>query len=182
MWATEPIPEDDPLRQGDLLESVAFPMMKYPFVVFRVGGGEEQVVVEAKRRWGLVVSQCCDNENNDYVSIAQIQPIGGLTDSQEAALQVREPDPTSLSGYAVSQFLLDPLPDLIPLKPRTHLTVQLLRITTLWGDIAPLTTQRRRRMTPEGRRWLRMNMELLWGRPEDEDMRWLDEHGLPPGF
>ena len=68
MWETDAVDPVDALRQGDLLDGVVLPILKAPLALSRVDS-TELAVVPVRSKWGLVVSQCCDNENGDYVAI-----------------------------------------------------------------------------------------------------------------
>jgi hypothetical protein len=181
VWDEEAPAEDDPLRQGDLLDGVVFPMLKQPVQVVRIEGSEG-VLVPAKRKLGLVVSQCCDNEAGDYVAVAQVQTRGGLTAEQLEALYSYDPAPGAYEGYTIDAFLLEPFGDV--LAPGKNVFVaELMRTAVFWGeDCAALRELRRARMTPTSRRHLRLNLSALWGRVEQEDEAALTAEGIPPGF
>lgn len=180
MWEAEHAPADDPLRQGDLLKSVLFPILKVPLETVALEG-KSAALVATKYKWGLVVSQCCDNENDDYAAIAQVQPRTNLTAEQNAAYLAYEPVVDDPEGYIIEEFRLEPYGDLQP--PNGGQQVALLnRVSVFWGDCSPLRATRIARMKPEGRRWLRLNLSMLWGRAEADDRQHLQQAGVPAGF
>lgn len=170
---------EDPLRQGDLISEVLFPQIKQRLQVVHLEA-TEGILVPAKRRWGLVVSQCCDSVDGDYVAIAPLRTSGRLTPEQEAALRNNNPDPSDLRGYELLQFRLEPLDMLPALKPTDHHVAVLNRIAIFWGsDCAAFIPLRRARMTVESRRDLRRNLFVLWSRVEDTDHDFLQAAGEP---
>ena len=180
MWEAEPAAAGDHLRQGDLLEGVIFPITKMPLQSVSLKG-EQIVVVQAKVLPGLVISQCCDNDLGDYAVIAQVQRHTGLTDAQLGALSNREPTVDDHAGYVINEFLLDPIHQVLEV-PGVHRAL-LTRTVTVWGpECSQLLPQRKARMTPEGRRWLRLNLLLLWSRVEADDRSILEGKGIPTGF
>jgi hypothetical protein len=182
VWETGDVPADDPLRQGDLLDGVLFPTLKHPLQVVSIDA-TNGVLAPVREKWGVVVSHCCDNEPGEYVAIAQVQTAGNLTPDQEAALLNYEPPPDHVSGYVFEDFRLEPIEGVLDPKPRMHWVAKLTRTVTMWGEECKhLTALRRRRMTPQARRHLRLNLMLLWGRTEESDRRALEELGIPPDF
>jgi hypothetical protein len=55
------------------------------------------------------------------------------------------------------------------------------QIMSFGGERQELSRHRRARMTPEGRRLLRIKLSFFFGRVEDGDAQYLEEHGIPVG-
>lgn len=157
-------------------------MLKWPLGITRPESAEV-AVQPIKRRWGLVVSQCCDNEAGDYVSVAWVATRGGMSEDQASALANSDPRAADL-GYTFGAFQLDPVPGVLePKKPESPYVAELERSIPFWGPVSvDLRATRRARMTPEARRLLRIKLGLLWGRVEGEDAEHLERIGLPPGL
>ena len=184
MWLeTRPDPED-PLRQGDFLSNVSLPSLKLPIPFYRVGQQEQMaapaVVVDA-----LVVSQCCDNTQHDYAAVVPVKRLGNLKPHQVEALLNPEPvsDGTTLTGYSLDYFHVEPLVDVIA-DPGDgkFLVAHLRRIAAFEGDCRPLLEHRVARMTVPARRLLRIKLGLFWSRAEEDDVVELRSNGLPPGL
>lgn len=184
MWSDTLPHAEDPLRQGDLLVDITLPNLRPPIPQFPLGH-QEATTVPASRSHVIVVSQCCDNEKNDYVAVAPIGPLGGLKEHHIRALLNPEPiwKGTSLSGYVLEHFVIVPKAGVLT-DPGTgrYLVANLHRSATFHGDCSSLLPQRRARMTVEARRLLRIKLGLLWSRPEAGDVEELVRLGLPPGL
>ena len=187
MWSEEVVPADDPLRQGDLLTDVDLPLLKRPIPAIPLDfGAQANMQVPYRRLAGLVVSSCCSNTAEDYIAIAPVQPLSGLTEDQEAALlQTEPPDPASggYQGYDIDHFRLEPLEGVLA-DPRrgSFQSAFLNRAIPFWGDCSDLRAYRRVRMTAAGRRLLRLNLALFWSRVERADIEELTAAELPVWF
>ena len=184
MWL-ETLPDStDPLRQGDYLIGVQLPTMKLPLPFYKLGG-QDQMAAPATITDVIVVSQCCDNTQNDHAAVVPVRPLGGLQEHQVDALLASEPVDLgdTLGGYSLDYFNLEPLDGRIPAQPSGRYLVAVLhRVSTFQGDCAPLLERRVARMTVESRRLLRIKLGLLWSRAEAEDVAHLQEQGLPAGL
>lgn len=93
------------------------------------------------RQTALVVSSCCANANEEYLAVAPVQPLGGLTDEQEEALlRMEPPDPDSgvYGGYDIDHFRLDPLEGILGDPPNAYQAAFLARAIPFWGDCSDL--------------------------------------------
>jgi len=188
MWQAAPVAEDDQLRQGDLLVDIVFPSLKLPILVTGIPPSpDDRMIATYTIKTALVVSQCCANAD-DYVALAPVRPEGNLSPQQEAALLAAEPPTVAeieageANGYTMDSFRLEPVAGVIEDGPGRYQIADLGRVVSCFGACASLRSNRRARMTPEGRRLLRINLGLFWARPEEGDAERLSEAGLPPGL
>lgn len=180
MWEQGLPPDDDPLRQGDLLESVWFPNMRLPLQRVKLGG--EGVLLSAKSSWALVMSQCCDNEKGQPVALAPVSRQSNLTADQELALS--NPEPFVGTDYSFQYFRLEAPDGIAALTPGPGqaIVVDLKKTALFPAESGELLTLRRRRMTPVARRLLRIKLMASWGRAEESDAEVLEGLNLPLGF
>ncbi len=110
MWSDTLPDADDPLRQGDLLVDITLPNLRPPIPQFPLGH-QEATTVPASTSHVIVISQCCDNEANDYVAVAPIGLLGGLKEHHVRALLNPEPvwKGASLSEYVLEHFRIVPI-------------------------------------------------------------------------
>ena len=184
MWSDSLPDEDDPLRQGDLLVGVTLPKLRPPIPQFSLYR-QEATTVPASTSDAIVISQCCDNDQNDYVAVAPIGRLGNLKEHHVRALLNPEPvwKGTSLAEYVLEHFHIEPLTGTLDDPGRgRHLVAKLHQSATFSGDCTPLLKNRRARMNVEARRLLRIKLGLLWSRPEEGDVEELRQLGLPPGL
>lgn len=177
MWQLQAIPHGDPLRQGDLLVDLELPVLKPPFQSLEMSG-VRFAVVPTKKFSAIVVSQCCDNENGDYVAVAPLRRQSNMSEAQESALLQYEPGGAS---YVISDFRLQPISEFLPPLPVGQHHVAMLTKTVPFVGRTDFIGRRRARMSDEGRRYLRMNLQLLWGRAEETDIVSLAGKGIPEG-
>ncbi|HEX5914534.1 MAG TPA: hypothetical protein VFY54_15540 [Rubrobacter sp.] len=80
-------------------------------------------------------------------------------------------------------FLLQPLEGVVEEETGDHKfkVVDLNQTVSYGGKRDVLRELRVARMTPAGRRLLRIKLLYFWGRPEEDDASWLTERGLPAG-
>jgi hypothetical protein len=186
VWSSTAVPTDDPLRQGDLLLNVDLPKLKRPIPAIPLEFKQRaNMQLPYARQTALVVSSCCANANEEYLAVAPVQPLGGLTDEQEEALlRMEPPDPDSgvYGGYDIDHFRLDPLVGFLVDPPHAYQAAFLARAIPFWGDCSDLRGHRIARMTVEARRLLRLNLSLLWSRVEQSDAEELRSKGLPVWF
>jgi hypothetical protein len=182
----DPPDADDSLRQGDLLINVPFPALPVPLqTTAAVARREEdiQAIVNVRHRTALVVSHCCSS-NDEYVALAPVTP-KRINPLQEAALLAEEPPQGAgldISGYDVAHFRLLSLENVLDdIDPGFHVA-DLTRILSFSGGCANLIALRRGRLTPLGRRLLRIKLALFWGRAEQGDAEALEAQGVPPGL
>ena len=184
MWSDILPDDDDPLRQGDLLVDITLPDLKLPIPSFEFRG-QSATTTPASESKVIVVSQCCDNANNDYVAVAPIGQLSNLKEHHVRALLNPEPtwDGASLSEYALEHFRLQPVDGLLddPGGGR-YLVAKLHRVASFHGDCSSLIEKRKARMTIEARRLLRIKLGLLWSRPEEGDVEELQLRGIPIGL
>lgn len=179
MWDQSSIPEGDPLRQGDLLTDVELPQVKLPFQFVELGG-VRGAVIPVKKQAGIVISQCCDNESGTYVAVAPVRRHNNLTPVQQDALMNYEPGIGA--HYVYDTFRLEPVPVWLGELPQgQHHVAMLLHAVVVVDRASELIGSRRARMTDEGRRHLRLDLQLLWGRVEAGDEESLASKGFPPG-
>ena len=181
MWSPESVPPDDPARQGDLLSQVPFPDAQLPLTISTLRGSANPIrTVAVKLTRGVVVSQCCDNQGNDYAVISYVQQLSGLNTERTAAIQEAEPTP-SVSGYDLRYFNLVLLEGVLnELKANRLWAADLQRTVAYYGDCSQFAAARTARMTAQGRRLLRIKLSLLWSRVEQGDLELLQSLGIPP--
>jgi len=184
VWSEKLPADDDPLRQGDLLVGITVPDLRLPVPFFAIGQ-QTATTTPAKVSNAIVISQCCDNEKNDYVVVAPVGRLGNLKKHQLRALLNPEPvwDGDSLTEYALEDFHVESREGLLddPGEDR-YLVAKLHRSATFHGDCSVLIQNRRARMTVVARRLLRIKLGLLGGRPEAGDVEELERLGIPPGL
>lgn len=138
-----------------------------------------------KRQMALVVSSSCSNFRENYIAVAPVQPLSNLTQEQLAALLTDEPpalEGGDYAGYDLDHLRLVPIPGVLEDGPNRHQVAFLNRPYPFWGDCSDLRVQRVARMSAAGRRLLRLNLQMLWARFEEEDAEELEALGLPRGF
>jgi hypothetical protein len=186
VWEAELPPEAELLRQGDLLKGIHLPRLRLPLEVAHVAGtqpGDGAVaLVQSYARDFLVVSQCCEIENGNYVALSLIRSTGPLNpDVRNALLAEQPPREGEEGGYVFDQFRLEPLAGLVGGDANRFQVADLGEIMSFGGERHELSRHRRARMTPEGRRLLRIKLSFYFGRVEDGDAQYLEELGIPVG-
>lgn len=189
MWQTAEVPKDDPLRQGDLLLYVPFPALGVPLQTTKGTAArpeDVQAIIRVRERTLLVVSHCCET-SNQYLAVAPVVPKRPGGEREERALLAEEPPESANGGdgeygYDLARFRLEPIDGVLPTLPAPSQQVaELTRIISFTGGCASLTNMRAARLSPEGRRILRIKLALFWGRPEKEDAAYLEANGIPLG-
>ncbi len=185
MWQVET--STTPFRQGDVLEDFPFPSMdaSQPIKSGPNHGDGQYIALGIKRLNVLVVSQCCEAEPHLSLALAPIKRSYPI--DQERLPGWRAVDPSANAGYVFDQFVLEPLTGVIPDDEQTKrglkLTVaDLARLVTL--EVKNVNVNQYSilaRMSPWGRRCLRVNLALFFGRAEKEDAASLLAAGLPVG-
>ncbi len=186
MWESELPPEDALLRQGDLLKDVLLPRLKLPVEVAHAEGTAPSdgaiTTSQGYVKDFLVVSQCCEIENGRFVAVALVRSTGRLNEQLRLALLADEPPrDDEEGGYVFDQFRLDPLAGLVEGTSDQFTVADLGQIVSFGGERQVLQRYRGARMTPEGRRKLRIKLGFYFSRVEDEDGRYLIDHGIPVG-
>jgi hypothetical protein len=186
MWASEPLDISEELRQGDLLQDLILPSLRLPLVFIHRSGQAAQpgdmVVLESARHDYLVVSQCCTIINRKSFALAPIRSTPRLDENQRSVYA--EADPSVIGEgdkYVVNAHYLDPIPEILGNQGGRSKIADLTQIVSYAGDDAELRMKRVARMSPAGRRLLRMRLAYFWSRPEAEDLAWFEKNGLPPG-
>jgi len=87
----------------------------------------------------------------------------------EQSAAYRAVDPRDGEAYAYSAFLLEPIAGHLDEEGGRLKVVDLTQIATFRGFDAVLGTNVVARMTPEGRRALRIKLGYFWARAEAED-------------
>jgi len=190
MWQSEPVPDDEALRQGDYLKDMVVPTLTLPFRVSHPMGGaikqDDRIVLPQRTCDLLVVSQCCSIAHNSFVAVARVRPYSQFSAVQEAGMLAEEPIGLEDAHYNMDAFRLAPHPELPQLIPEMsgarYYCADLGSIFSLSGNRETLNQFRVARMTAAGRRLLRIKLSLFWGRPEEEDVLALNDLGLPPGL
>ena len=188
MWEPTPPSQDEPLNQGDLISSLPFPKLLLPLttqLIHQAPAG----TIEYIERPGLVVTQCCvlDKDQTDHVSIAPVRPEGNLQPHQRAALLAENPPESEQNEAAEEAFYvydavrLEAVGKLIPDAPDRLTIADLKQITSFCGDWEELKRLRSAKMTPLGRRTLRIKLARYFGRSTDEDAEALALLGVQPG-
>ena len=185
MWEADCPDAGEDLRQGDLLDGLLLPVLTLPIKVAHFSGSEpaagDSALLGLKGpKHYVVVSQCCTIENGNQVAIAPVKSTPTLTN--EEALGYLDEEPTDERNFVYSVLRLEDLPEVLEALGRGRYRVVDLQATQSWaGDRSALRAARRARMTPEGRRLLRIKLGFFWGRAEAEDAVALRGLGLPEG-
>jgi hypothetical protein len=188
MWASEPLDAAADLRQGDLLKGFLLPSLSLPLSYVRTGdaplGRSAHVMVNAKERDFVVVSQCCTVENGELVALSPIKQTPPLSAQGRLAYEWERPEDVpedSETQFAFSAFKLEPIPGVLDDPSGGRLRVLNLEdVMSYAGDQSHLIPKRVAQMTPAGRRALRIRLAYFWGRPEAEDEAALIAMGLSP--
>jgi hypothetical protein len=120
--------------------------------------------------------------NQKSFALAPIRSTPQLTESQR--LTYAEADPSAITEdqkYVVNAHYLEPIPKILEAQGDRSKIADLTQIISYTGDDTELRTGRVARMSPAGRRLLRMRLAEFWGRVEAEDLAWFEKNGLPPG-
>ncbi len=185
MWAIGDVPIELPLRQGDLLVDVDFPVLKLPLHPYKPSGSEQDLISSlVKKQTVLVLSQCCDNFSGNYAAVAPVALRGGLRPSQLSAVNAQEPrqEGGRLVDYDLDHFRLEPVGDTLLFDERKPWVAHLNRAVSFYGNCEAFRVARRERMTARGRRLLRIKLGLRWARIAEEDIEELDAQGIPYGL
>ena len=188
MWLADTPDESDGIRQGDVVAGLVLPKHRLPMTYARGPGTEvapgQQVILPtpSRDRLHLVVSQCCTIENGDFVSLVPIVSTAPLSEDERLPYLADEPPVTDgVGGYVFDAFYLHPLPGVIDHPSGRLLVADLVDVQSYAGSREMLIRGRVARMTPSGRRLLRIKLAYLWGRPEGDDVSWFEERGLSAG-
>jgi hypothetical protein len=188
MWEKELPEEEDELRQGDLLTDVVLPRLVAPIERYRNPNGTGHLTtVAAPEHLGLVVSQCCQNEQGEHISVSPV--ISTIPLNEEQLAEWLRDEPTGVEGeYVYDRFCLEELAGHIT-HGAAHLrggleglvlkVADLSRATPISGDRSSLRAARVARMTPFGRHLLRTKLAYHWGRAEAGDVKELEQLQSP---
>lgn len=181
MWSTEPIPAGDKLRQGDLLVGAPMYQLGEPGPGRRQG---TQHLVETQIKTPkavMVVSHCCTNDRQGMVTVApvELEKRTAGNDHQWDALMASEPGEDGQSRYAIYRFALPDAPGMDDVSDRGVWATNLTRLQT-FKNPDWLLQYRVGRLTPRGRLHLRINLYVLWARPEEDDIEKLTAEGIDP--
>lgn len=168
-----------------MLRGLILPTLKFPISYINQGhvkAGDTAVLpTYSKDRDYLVVSQCCDLEKRTNVALAPIKSTHSLSDSDRDALFAERPNEES--GYTFSQFGLNLLEGIVlPLAQDRQSCAALDEVATFLGARASFQSHVVARMTPAGRRLLRVKLSLFFGRAEAEDATRLAADGIAEGL
>lgn len=188
MWEPGSPSQSEPLNQGDLIFGLFFPKLALPLSITSIRQAPVGII-ECFERPGIIVTQCCvlDKKQTDHVSIAPVRAEGGLKPHQVAALMADNPPEGELDEgeaeavYTYDAFRLEPIGDLKQDANDRLTIVDLKQITSFCGDWEELKRRRTAKMTPVGRRNLRIKLARYFGRSTDEDRDALANLGLLPG-
>jgi hypothetical protein len=186
MWLPDPPDTSETLRQGDLVQNILLPTLRLPLVFGHQAGRAPQdgdpALVPSKLRDFLVVSQCCTIENHHVVALAPIRWTARMSPEERAVYSEAD---FSLIGtedkYVYNAHILAPIERILEEQGGRAKIADFTQIVTCTGDDSELRAGRTARMSPAGRRLLRMRLSVFWGRVEAEDLAWFKEEGLPPG-
>lgn len=186
MWEPEVPDKSAALRQGDLLDGLVLPKLKWPLFYARPpaqAGTENQMIVlpGSKAQTYLVVSQCCTIENQIVAALAPVRSTRPLNEEQLSEYEREEPSVDPDVRYVYNAHALTPFGDYLERTGRRIFVADLTQIQSYSGEISEFQESRVAVMTPAGRRLLRIRLALFWGRVEQEDEVWFDERGLPSG-
>jgi hypothetical protein len=186
MWEVDAPPPEEALRQGDLLKAVLLPKLRLPLAVVHVPGVDinksASVQAMGSVRDFLVVSQCCQIENKVTVAVAPIQSTRPLDDVLRESLDADEPPVEEEEGhFAFDMLRLLPLDGVVDEGVGRYTIADLGQIISLEGEVQQLQNYRQARMSPEGRRLVRIKLMYFFGRAEEEDVAYLNARGIPVG-
>jgi len=139
------------------------------------------VLLQANQRDFLVVSQCCTIENHHVAALAPIRWTPPLTDEERATYKQADFSVIGNDKYVFNAHMLDPIQNVMEEQGGKGKVADFTKIVTYIGDDSELRAKRVARMSPAGRRLLRMRLSGFWARVEADDLAWFKEQGLPPG-
>jgi hypothetical protein len=186
MWeAVLPEVADD-LRQGDLLADLAIPSVKVPVSTTTIpaASGAYAILPAPEHKLAMVVSQCCQNERGDTVSVSPVISSTPVKAEDMEKWLREEPGGDQDVDYVYDLFCLAPIQGLL-----THRQMQfnngdeglilqvanLAKATPVTGDWPVIRSTRVARMTPFGRHLLRTKLAFHWSRGEALDLVALEE-------
>jgi hypothetical protein len=186
MWLSDPPDSSEALRQGDLLQDLLLPTLRLPITFGHPAGRAPQdgdtALLPSKERNFLIVSQCCTIENHHVAALAPIRSTPPMSPEERAIYSEAD---FSLIGaddkFVFNVHTLDPIEKALEEVGGRAKVADLTQIVTCTGDDSILRAKRVARMSPAGRRLLRMRLSVFWGRVEAEDLAWFKQEGLPPG-
>ncbi|MGY1845515.1 hypothetical protein [Modestobacter sp. SYSU DS0875] len=180
MWLSSDSETD--LRQGDLVRDVPLPTWPQDLLS---GGKPAQVAVGLKWRFGVVVSQDCTIEQQNFVQVAVVREIRQPGPDRQAYQALRSTwPPEAGQPYHGYWHALDDHPALVVKRSDNMFVVDLTRQTIITDatQVDRVRALRVGRMTVESRRHLRYRLMYYYGRTEATDAEYLDGIGLSDPF
>ncbi|MGO9334601.1 MAG: hypothetical protein ACLQCU_11245 [Acidimicrobiales bacterium] len=177
MWSEKLPAVAEELRQGDLIEGVLLPKLELPLRIIGLPGESpgpqhEAVLKTAERRY-IVLTQCCEIESGTYVALAPVKSTGRLTsDGAKPYLAI---EPKDGEPYVYSAFRLEPVGSLREADGRLNVA-DLSQVAAYNRAKSELQAGRVARMSPHGRRLLRIKLGYFWSRAEPEDANALGDY------
>ena len=181
IWARDTPQPEDLLRQGDLILNVPFPVLK---VEPEIDPNHNTAVVRMIRRPAIVVSQCCTTQNRSVAELAAVVRTGKISADSPMVRGLMQPYPAKSGQVFYDGMWLEPLGSVVPgerAEGRYH-HISFAHRVTFNGDLTWLQIKRAARMTPVGRRDLRMRLGAWYSRVEAEDEKLLKHAGEIAGF
>jgi hypothetical protein len=177
MWSAE-LPEvAEELRQGDLIQGVLLPKLELPLRIIGLPGEspgpQHEAVLKISERRYVVITQCCEIENGTYVALAPVKSTGRLRPDEAKPYLAIEPEDGN--PYAYSAFRLEPVGSLQEADGRLNIA-DLSQVAAYNKAKSELQAGRVARMSPHGRRLLRIKLGYFWSRAEPEDASVLGDH------
>lgn len=186
MWETDLPPVEDDLRQGDLLADLALPAVNIPVsrASVQAASGLYAIIPAPTHKLAMVVSQCCQNERGDTVSLSPVTWSTPVKAPDMDKWLREEPLGDEDVDYVYDLFCLAPIENLVAHRPKQFnngeeglmfQVADLAKATPVTGDWDVVRATRVARMTPFGRYLLRTKLAYHWSRGEAQDLASLEE-------
>lgn len=176
MWEDDCPDISDGLRQGDLLLGV-------PLEAQQVGEPIQGATRPIELTDVIVVSQCCTTQQKSLVSLAPLHTIKLAAQRPDVLRLLQLEEPEAFGGpFETNRLYLQPHPSMNLGLGRAKVAYLLeARLLKTGDDDLWLRSRRVARMTPQGRRLVRIKVGAHWARPEEDDVVALTRMGIPVG-
>lgn len=170
----EGVPDpEELLRQGDLISEVPFPVLKASPDI-----KDTWSQVKWKRYPGVVVSQCCTTQQRRVAEIAAVVRTAPLSPEHGVVKGLTSGWPATEGAVFYDGMLLEPVGGVVAeVEGGRYPHVAFRTRVTFTDDLAWLQQVRVARMTPVGRRNLRLRLGAWYARTEEQDAIELDGSG-----
>lgn len=178
MWQDDVPEPTEALRQGDLLDSV-------PFSVLRAEPDVKETWSQVKWRVypAIVISQCCTTQQRSIAELAAVVRTAALPADHGMVRGLLSGWPATAGELFFDGMLLSPVGSVVPeIAGGRYPHVAFRTRVTFTDDLEWLQQKRVARMTPEARRNLRLRLGAWYSRTEDDDRARLEEAGQFTGL